>query len=89
MVDPLLNIGYIIFSVLQVDPLLNIGYILVSVLQVDPLINIGYINTNMYKVVISVCLFACPIITQEPLNLLPHFLVWDLGKPMGMFLAWF
>ena len=39
----------------------------------------------MWYVYLSVCLFVCPIITQEPLQIL----IGELGRATGMFLAWF
>ena len=37
---------------------------------------------------IKYCLFVCPIITREPFTDLPQILIGELGKTMGMFLAW-
>ena len=54
------------------------------------------INTNrliasiyVYKVVISVWVFVCPFITQEPLDRFASKFDCELGRPTGMFLAWF
>ena len=33
-------------------------------------------------------LFVCPYITHEPLIVLPSILIGELGRTMGMFLAW-
>ena len=49
---------------------------------------------SIYKAVISVlvivCLFfACPMITQEPLDRFAHILIGEIGKAKEMFLAWF
>ena len=41
---------------------------------------------NIYKVVISICLFVCAIITNNPL--LPQILIEELGRISGMFIAW-
>ena len=47
----------------------------------------------IYKVVISVCLpvclFVCPIITQKIMYWFASNFDWELGRPTGMFLAWF
>ena len=40
-------------------------------------------NINMYKGVISVCLFVCPIITQEPLNRFASNLYWGTWESHG------
>ena len=37
----------------------------------------------------GVCLFVCPIITQEPLDWFASNLIWELGRAKKMFLAWF
>ena len=42
----------------------------------------------IYIVIISVCLFVCPIRTQKPLESLAENFDWG-GEPMGTFLAWF
>jgi len=43
----------------------------------------------IYNFEISVCLFVCPVITQEPLDRFVSILIEKLGKPTGMSLAWF
>ena len=43
----------------------------------------------IYKVVISVCLFVFPIITQKPLNQFASNFDWDTRSTTKMFLAWF
>jgi len=42
-----------------------------------------------YKVVISVCLFVCPIITQVLWTDLPQTLIGEHVRPTGIFLPWF
>ena len=34
-------------------------------------------------------MFGCPIITQEPLDSFASNCDWELGRPTGLFLAWF
>ena len=44
----------------------------------------------MYKVAISVCLFLCPIITQESLDrFASNFDFRNYGRTSSMLLAWF
>ena len=51
-----------------------------------------YLYIYIYKVVKSVCLSVCLFvrsILKNPWTDLPQILIWELGKPTGMFLAWF
>ena len=45
-------------------------------------------NIYIYTVVITVCLFVCPIITREPFDQFASNFDWG-GKRTEMFLAWF
>ena len=42
-----------------------------------------------YKVVIYVCQFVCPIITQEPLDVFASTLIRELVRATEMFFVWF
>ena len=42
-----------------------------------------------YKVVISVCLFVCPLITDNQLADLPQIFNEKFGRTTEMFLTWF
>ena len=45
---------------------------------------------HIYKVVVLIYLFFCRIITQEPpLTIFPQIFIEELGKTMGMLLAWY
>ena len=48
-----------------------------------------YIYIYIYKVVISVCLFVCPIITQKPLGRFASNLIGELGRATEILLVGF
>ena len=48
-----------------------------------------YIHIVVIYVCLFVCLLVCPIITREPFNRFSSNFDWELGRTMGMFLAWF
>ena len=48
---------------------------------------ISFLANTPFKIIISVCIFVCTMISQDPTTDLPKILIWELGRATAMFLA--
>ena len=80
------------FHIMRIDQLSLLSLLLLLLLfQSYYYYHYYYYNCYHYiyihKVVISVCLFVCPIITQKPPDRFASSFDWRLGRPTEMLLA--